>query len=373
MLARHAGEIARIGGMHLTISVDGPEAIHDEVRRVTGTFQRLKDGIARICAAEEETGNKIGRSICFTISRYNYRFLGAMPEVARSLGIGSIAIVPYYYFPDSTGARYEQELHSLGCEAFSWAGFHHEDSGVEVEEFIRQLHQYRDSLGEVQSYPYMPLNEDEYRAWFAGPQIPVGPQYCLNVERLIDIQPDGSANFCVDFVDYSFGNVREASLEELWNGERAERFRTYRRRQPLAVCYRCGAKYMSNPWAEYSLTAEQPPPPIRVSAIVLAAYRVLGIADLRFELALGLVELARHFGRAIAGDFAHLLLDGAFDLVPLTPHTILGHFFHLRLQRRMPLLDDTPGRHGVDAWRVDDPAEPHGGHCRRVGLRLSST
>jgi len=140
MLARHAGEIARIGGMHLTISVDGPEAIRDEVRRVTGTFQRLKDGIARICAAEEETGNKIGRSICFTISRYNYRFLGAMPEVARSLGIGSIAIVPYHYFPDSTGARYEQELHSLGCEAFSWAGFHHEDSGVEVEEFIRQLH-----------------------------------------------------------------------------------------------------------------------------------------------------------------------------------------------------------------------------------------
>ena len=117
----------------------------------------------------------------------------------------------------------------------------------------------------------MPLNEDEYRAWFAGPQIPVGPQYCLNVERLIDIQPDGSANFCVDFVDYSFGNVREATIEELWNGERAERFRTYRRRQPLAVCYRCGAKYMSNPWAEYSLTAEQPPPPIRVSAIVLAA------------------------------------------------------------------------------------------------------
>jgi MoaA/NifB/PqqE/SkfB family radical SAM enzyme len=373
MLARHAGEIARIGGMHLTISVDGPEAIHDEVRRVTGTFQRLKDGIARICAAEEETGNKIGRSICFTISRYNYRFPGAMPEVARSLGIGSIAIVPYYYFPDSTGARYEQELHSLGCEAFSWAGFHHEDSGVEVEEFIRQLHPVsREPWGS----PKLSLRAPE-RGRIPGlvrrsadpGRAAVLPQ-CRETDRC---QPDGSAHFCVDFVDYSFGNVREASLEELWNGERAERFRTYRRRQPLAVCYRCGAKYMSNPWAEYSLTAEQPPPPIRVSAIVLAAYRVLGIADLRFELALGLVELARHFGRAIAGDFAHLLLDGAFDLVPLTPHTILGHFFHLRLQRRMPLLDDTPGRHGVDAWRVDDPAEPHGGHCRRVGLRLSST
>jgi hypothetical protein len=36
------------------------------------------------------------------------------------------------------------------------------------------------------------------------------------------------------------------------SGERAERFRAYRRRQPLAVCYRCGAKYMSKPWTEYA-------------------------------------------------------------------------------------------------------------------------
>ena len=67
---------------------------------------------------------------------------------------------------------------------------------------------------------------------------------CANVERLIDIQPDGSANFCVDFVDYSSGNVRDSSIAAVWNSEAAERFRAYRRKQPLPVCHRCGAKYM---------------------------------------------------------------------------------------------------------------------------------
>jgi MoaA/NifB/PqqE/SkfB family radical SAM enzyme len=67
----------------------------------------------------------------------------------------------------------------------------------------------------------------------------------MNVERLIDIQPNGDANFCVDFPDYCLGNVREATIEEIWNGDRAERFRDFRRENPLAVCYRCGAKYMS--------------------------------------------------------------------------------------------------------------------------------
>jgi MoaA/NifB/PqqE/SkfB family radical SAM enzyme len=251
MLKQNAKDIVRIGNMHLTISVDGPEPVHDAVRGVPGTFQRIKEGVASIDELEAQVNNKISRSVCFTISQYNYRSLGRMPEVARSLGLGSVAIVPYYYFPESVGHRYADELCGLGCSAFSWVGFHHEDSGVDFDEFQRQYRQYLASLGGVSNYPYMSLGEEQYRTWFADTQTPVGPRHCLNVEKLIDIQPDGSANFCVDFIDYSFGNVKEASIEALWNGEKAERFRQYRRERPLAVCHRCGAKYMSQAWSDY--------------------------------------------------------------------------------------------------------------------------
>jgi MoaA/NifB/PqqE/SkfB family radical SAM enzyme len=251
LLKQYAADIARIGNLHLTISVDGPEEIHDIVRGVKGCFQKIREGVAQLSELEANGGNKISRSICFTISQYSYKGLGVMPDVARGLGLGSIAIVPYYYFPAWVGKVYEKELGELDCQAFSWIGFHHEDSGVNPDEFQRQFRQYQATLGEVYSYPYMPLGENQYRTWFADTQSPVGPLYCQNVEKLIDIQPDGSANFCVDFVDYSFGNVREAGIAELWNGERAEQFREYRRKKPLAVCYRCGAKYMSQQWSNY--------------------------------------------------------------------------------------------------------------------------
>ena len=251
LLEQYAEDIVSIGNIHLTISVDGPEPVHDEVRGVSGTFQRMKDGLSLLAKLENKGGNKISRSICFTISQYNYRSLAVMPQVARSLGLHSIAIVPYYYFPDSVGQRYEEELHSLGCHAFAWVGFHHEDSGVDFNEFQRQYRQYLANLGNIGNYPYMPLDEELYRAWFSDALTPVGPRNCQNIEKLIDIQPDGSANFCVDFVDYSFGNVREATIAGLWNNERAERFRHYRREQPLAVCQRCGAKYMSQAWSNY--------------------------------------------------------------------------------------------------------------------------
>jgi MoaA/NifB/PqqE/SkfB family radical SAM enzyme len=245
MLKDYAADIVRIGKMHLTISVDGPEALHDSVRGVPGCFQRIKAGIDELNRLDPPASAQISRSICFTISRYSISGLGALPDIARSLSISSVSIVPYYYFPQTAGEIYQQELHSLGCPAYSWQGFHHEDSGVDFAEFQTQLKMFQENLRDIYNFPYMPLSEDEYKTWFSDAHTPVGDLACNNVERLIDIQPNGDANFCVDFPDYSFGNVNEATIEALWNGEKAAHFRSYRREKPLAVCYRCGAKKMS--------------------------------------------------------------------------------------------------------------------------------
>lgn len=95
------------------------------------------------------------------------------------------------------------------------------------------------------NFPYMPFSEEQYKLWFRDCFTPVDSTACQNVENLMDIQPDGSANFCVDFPDYSFGNVKTATIKELWNSPPAQKFREYRRKQPLAVCPRCGGKYIS--------------------------------------------------------------------------------------------------------------------------------
>ncbi len=246
MLHKYAEEIVKIGDIHLTISVDGPEEIHDYVRGVKGNFRKIKENIALLRKHEEALGKKISTSICFTISRYNYKGLGEMPDVARSLSIGAINIVPYYYIPNHVGKIYEKELEeNFGCRAFSWHGFHHEDSGVDFDEFQKQLQKYNAGLNGIYNDPYMPLTDDEYKTWFTDPVATVKIERCKSVEKLIDIQPNGAANFCVDFPDYSFGNVKNATIEELWNSEAAEKFRRLRREKQLGACYRCGAKYMA--------------------------------------------------------------------------------------------------------------------------------
>ncbi len=245
-MLKFAEEIVEIGGFHMTISLDGTEKVHDAVRGVQGTFARIREGVARLHALEEKTGNKISLSFNYTISPYSIDGLAELPADVQQMGVKVIAIVPYYYFPEAVGEAYEQEMQKeFACKAYSWVGFHHEQSGVDFERFRAAHQQYLAGLGDIYNFPYMAFSDDEYRTWFADAVTPVRTEHCSMVEKYIDIQPNGEANFCIDFPDYAIGNVREASIAELWNGERAERFRAYRREKPLAICQRCGAKYMA--------------------------------------------------------------------------------------------------------------------------------
>jgi MoaA/NifB/PqqE/SkfB family radical SAM enzyme len=243
---KFAADLVRLGNMHITFSVDGPGHIHDEVRGLEGSFNDIKKNIALFNRLEKESNKRISKSICFTISKYSYKGLGEMPSVARDMGITSINIVPYYFFTSETGQKYESELmNNFNSKAFSWKGFYNEDSGIDFEIFKKEFNKYISTLDGIENFPYMPFDIIDYEAWFENCDTVVGSTKCMNVESLIDIQPNGDANFCIDFPDYTFGNIKQSSIEEIWNSEKAEKFRVYRRQKPLTICYRCGAKYCS--------------------------------------------------------------------------------------------------------------------------------
>jgi MoaA/NifB/PqqE/SkfB family radical SAM enzyme len=240
-----ADELVRLGNIHLTISIDGPEKVHDRIRGLKGCFAAIKQNIHLLRECERKHEKKISTSLTFTISSDNYDHLGQIPDIARELTIPTITIVPYYWIPESDGLNYEKELQEIfQCRAFSWRGFHHDAAGVDVEKLILELRKYRSELKEIINFPYLTFDEADYRQWFTDYSTPVGTRHCPNVERLLDIQPNGDANFCVDFPDYSIGNIKDCTIKELWNSPRATSFRGYRKSSPLTICYRCGSKYM---------------------------------------------------------------------------------------------------------------------------------
>jgi len=71
LLKEFASDLLRIGSIHITISIDGPEEIHDRVRGVQGCFKKTEEGLLLLNELEKHSTDKISRSICFTISPYS--------------------------------------------------------------------------------------------------------------------------------------------------------------------------------------------------------------------------------------------------------------------------------------------------------------
>jgi len=243
-LEEHARAVARIGDLHLTISMDGPPEVHDRARGVPGTFERVERGLRALHREVEAAGTRVSLSLCCTIGPDSYRTLAELPGVARRLGVRVVSVVPCCYLSPAVLRAHRAALVDLdsGCPAAP--GFERAAPRVDPVVVVEQLRLLRQRLDGVEEYPYMPLRPDEYLAWFSDPAAAVGVDRCRSVERVIDIQPDGDANFCVDLADYRIGNVRGRSIAELWRSEQAERFRARVRERRLPGCVRCVARYM---------------------------------------------------------------------------------------------------------------------------------
>jgi MoaA/NifB/PqqE/SkfB family radical SAM enzyme len=244
-LERLAEELAAIGGFHVTVSLDGPSEIHDRIRGVLGTYERARRGVDALRAACERAGTKVTLSLNWTLGQENLEHLSQFPDLARQWGIPVVCVVPRYWVEPTAGREQERALAKFGVVAWAWRGFPSEAVRCDSERLRGALEAFRARLGAIEAYPFLPLSDAEYEDWLCRWEVPVGLQQCANAWTLLDVQPNGDANFCVDFPDWAIGNVREQNLEQLWLGARANAFRQRIATGLLPVCRRCGAKYMS--------------------------------------------------------------------------------------------------------------------------------
>jgi len=80
----------RLGGAGLNfvgVSLDGPEAVHDEIRAMPGGFRKSAEGIGRLLAHRDRLKRQCPLvHVTTVIQEKNLEHLAAMPGVAKSLG-----------------------------------------------------------------------------------------------------------------------------------------------------------------------------------------------------------------------------------------------------------------------------------------------
>jgi radical SAM protein with 4Fe4S-binding SPASM domain len=245
VLERFAPDLVRIGVDSLDISIDGPPEVHDRVRGVAGTFQRLQAGAEKVGEEARRRGKRppLLKAVS-VVTESTLDRLGEMFDLLRRGRLFDLAIVNLGWFTSAEANAANERIFAerLGVPARSGKDFIGALGRVDAAKVKQLMKQAARIRFPVVFRPSLPPAAIE--GYYADPGRPVRRRFCYSPWEMIDIRPDGSAVFCPDYPDYSVGNVREEPLLSVWNGEKARRFRRSLLDHGLfPICARCCGLY----------------------------------------------------------------------------------------------------------------------------------
>ena len=213
LVPRHAARLARIRGLHLNVSIDGPPAVHDALRGA-GSYD---EALAGVDAAQR---HGIGVSLSAVMMRPTLATIGHVLDQAVARGLPGISIQPF-----------QPEIAGIGRDhgAFTFAPGDRAAVAAALQDIAARAAAAGVAIHTGPAFgTFVPYLFDGVR--------PVPPGGCHMPTRFLLVNARGETYPCFFLRQRSMGNVTDGTLTlaEVWRG--AERLRL----QLLGLSGRCG-------------------------------------------------------------------------------------------------------------------------------------
>jgi len=249
LLLGHAEEIVKYGMDQVIFSLEGSREVHDATTRIAGSFDRATQAMKDITAYKKKANKKNPRiSVNSTISETNYQDIEVIAQIAKEIGASDIT---YHHVLFMSKKNYEDHnvyfKEKFDTLSTDFGGFVRKDlPNMDVEFLLSAMKETKKKYGAelgIDFYPNLP--EEEIRAWYT--QFDYVPKSywtgCMSPWVQAYIFPDGSVRPCEE-LNYEFGNLHKHSFKELWNNEKAVRYRSVVKNEgTFKVCKRCTEYY----------------------------------------------------------------------------------------------------------------------------------
>jgi len=236
--AEALAELARQGFLkHISVSIDGPNELHDKARGVKGTFERTSAGLRRLQAAAKRKHAPLRVSVNTTVAHETLDALHEMVDVAAELGVDAIGLNHLMY---STPEEVAETVRLLGTgDASMISTYVTEDPHLDPARVRAQVDALAARCRERGiRFDMRPKVKGGVIEPYYTPGSPL-PGRCLYPFLNARISFSGKAYFC-PFIRIEVGDLTEQSLEEIWTGERYVGLRQKLVQNGLfPVCRRC--------------------------------------------------------------------------------------------------------------------------------------
>jgi Fe-coproporphyrin III synthase len=247
LLKRVADFLVDSGVTAVTVSIDGPPAIHDRIRDQQGAFQRIAAGLEALLEARRrlQRPNPILAVNC-TISKPNVAALADMTSLAIQLQ-ADVLQIQHTMFNSPEKVAHHNSLFtperlaarglSINPPSIASGEFYVSELDAEdvrqVQEGIIAARKLAHNKLKLVFMPNLPLNLlSDYYLNLDHPF----PQGCDFFWKTFRVEANGDCSPCLSL---KFGNIREQPFNEIWNGPAMRSMRGYLKNAIYPGCARC--------------------------------------------------------------------------------------------------------------------------------------
>jgi MoaA/NifB/PqqE/SkfB family radical SAM enzyme len=247
LLAGVADDLVSLNVSMVTVSLDGPPEVHDNIRGVKGSFHRTTTGFQALAEARRRRGSPFPL-LCLrcTISKDNLDRLEELVPLAQELGADLLSFSHSVFSTPENVCRHNRLL--SGEQAQVW-GLNLVNPSIPEGEYYQSeigpedVPRLEESLAAVrrQARGVLPLSfspdlaHHHLAPYYLDIDHPF-PDECRNLWMACRILPDGTVSPCLHLV---MGNITEAPLQEIWNSPVYLNLRRLAAKGLFPGCARC--------------------------------------------------------------------------------------------------------------------------------------
>jgi len=230
-------ELAHSGLDFITISLDGPEETHNDIRGGINSFQK---SVKTIKILREKRGKSLFPTITInlTISDFNFDRVDEMVDIALDSGADILQFQHQWFVDNPTANAYNKwTKDNLGMDSNFIGTFETGTArNIKTDMLFEKIEKAKKNNKGVFIRVYPDLNKEDTKTYYGGMNA-VFTKACVNPWFGLIVKPDGDVVPCIDHV---WGNLKEKPFKEIWNSPNAILFRQKVRNQKyFPGCTRC--------------------------------------------------------------------------------------------------------------------------------------
>jgi radical SAM protein with 4Fe4S-binding SPASM domain len=233
----------------LQMSIDGhTAALHNRLRPAVGRGDNFKAIESALTAVRRERLEQHSRlpliASLTTVSQDNCTHLTDIYETFHDR-VDLMVFYLSWWIDEEDSAAHEQDFSSrfgfLPTRHRGWIGRWKAGDYAGLAGQIEAVRKRASRRGAAPVTFIPPIRgEEALKAYYTNHRDRFGYDQCISIYQAVEINSNGDVSPCRDYHDYVVGNVKTATLSELWNSERYVAFRrSLTTKGLMPVCSRC--------------------------------------------------------------------------------------------------------------------------------------